>query len=168
MKVERLKAARPFGQMFHHPVAKQYPLPDRSLLTLAFGCKATLYLHDHRSASCPNSQQLHSRRAVHKTFQPTIAFTGAAAWDKPRSRYSVQLRPWPSAPSTVSNFTSPPRRRIVGLLGSTPAPGVAGRTRGGRAPFSISEFEFNFYCRTTRPQLVSAPLAGCCAGQRNI
>src|ERR1035438_8324640 len=32
------------------------------------GRKATPYLPDHRSASCPNSQQLHSRRPVHKNF----------------------------------------------------------------------------------------------------
>ena len=57
MKVKRLKAARPFGQTFHRPVAKKYP------------CLTGLY-----------------------------------------SR-------WPSAPSTVLNFTSPPRRRIAGLLG---------------------------------------------------
>jgi hypothetical protein len=29
-----------------------------------------------------------------KTFQVTLAFAGAAAWDKPRSRYSVQLHPF--------------------------------------------------------------------------
>jgi hypothetical protein len=28
-----------------------------------------------------------------KTFQGIPAFTGAAAWDKPRPRYSVQLHP---------------------------------------------------------------------------
>jgi|GEM_PF-1946836 len=40
----------------------------RTGVPVVLGCKATLYLHDHRSASCPNSQQLHSRRPVHKKF----------------------------------------------------------------------------------------------------
>ncbi len=36
------------------------------------GSKATLYLYDHRSAGCPNSQQFHSRNTVHINF-PTCS-----------------------------------------------------------------------------------------------
>jgi hypothetical protein len=33
---------------------------------------------------------------------------------------------------------------------------------------ALCKLRFNFYCRTAHPQLMSAPLAGRCASQRNI
>ena len=76
----------------------------RNCQLAAGGCKGTPYRYDHRSASCPNSQQLHSRRPVHKNFSTHSCIAGAAAWDKPRSRYSVILRP-----QLASSLARPPK-----------------------------------------------------------
>ena len=69
----------------------------------ANGCKATLYPYNHRSASCPNSQQFHLRRTVHKNFsscscicrrcglgQAALQLRRSLFWTNPFARRKVE------------------------------------------------------------------------------
>ena len=59
------------------------------------------YLHDHWSASCPNSQQLHSRRPVHKNFSSCSCICRCCGL----GQAALQIR-CPTAPRSISQTRS--------------------------------------------------------------
>jgi hypothetical protein len=62
LKLESDRQNGETGLKKFQPALSSAPMP------FSTGSKATLHLRDHRSTSCPNSQQRHSRRPVYRNF----------------------------------------------------------------------------------------------------